>query len=192
MKHLFEAEIFVDTVFSVESGAGSGNWFYVADYATMSEFQTDCAGWFNSQIELTSIRASAKSEHGSTLHSACRKFSDEANPEYVYPEWWGIPDWLITRTWLCPNLFEIRNALQMLDMESIGPFTRWCHDNGHDLRTDDPMMLVTRYQDYVPSTCETPDPDVPEPQDDTIYTEPLHLLLGQGFGRVEIFDDNYN
>jgi len=164
MKDLHEAEIFVDTVFSVESGAGSGTRFHVADYAAMSELLTDCAGWF----------------------------SDEENPEYVYPEWWGIPDWLINRTWLCPNIFEIRNALQMLDRESIGPFTRWCRDNGHDLRTDDPMMLVTRYQDYVPTTCDPPDHDTQEPQDDTSYPDPLHLLLGPGFGRVDIFDDNYN
>jgi len=162
MKDLHEAEIFVDTVFSVESGAGSGTRFYVADYAAMSEFLSDCAGWF----------------------------SDEENPEYVYPEWWGIPDWLITRTWLCPNIFEIRNAIQMLDRESIGPFGRWCRDNGHDLRTDDPMMLVTRYQDNIRPVYK-PDPETIEPDDDPCV-EPLHLLLGPGFGKVEIFDDNYN
>lgn len=164
MKDLHEAEIFVDTVFSVESGAGGGTWFHVADYATMSELLTDCADWF----------------------------SDEAHPEYVYTDWNGIPDSLIKRTWLCPNLFEIRNALGLLDRESIGPFVRWCRSHGHDLRTDDPLMLVTRYQDHVPTACEPSAPDVSEPPDDTPYIEPLHLLLGPGFGRVEIFDDNYD
>ena len=87
MKELFEAEIYVDTVFSVESGAGGGNRFYLADYATMHEFETDCAAWFNSQSELISVRASAESEQGSTLPSACRKLPDEAPPEYVYTDW---------------------------------------------------------------------------------------------------------
>ena len=88
MMDIFEAEVFVDTVFSVESGAGNGNRFYLSDYSTMSEFQSDCAGWFNSQSKLTSIRASAEIEQDSTLLSACRKFSDESHPEYLYLGWW--------------------------------------------------------------------------------------------------------
>jgi hypothetical protein len=121
LKYLSEAEVFVDTVFSIESGAGSGNRFYLADYTTMDEFTTDCGSWF-----------------------------EEENPEYVYSEWWGIPDLLINERWLCPSIFEIRDAIQMLDRDTIGSFSRWCTDNGHDIRADDPMMLVTRYQDHVP------------------------------------------
>jgi hypothetical protein len=167
LKYLSEAEVFVDTVFSIESGAGSGNRFYLLDYATMDEFTTDCGNWF-----------------------------EEENPEYVYSEWWGIPDYLINRTWLCPNIFEIREAIQQLDRDSFGPFSEWCAGNGHDLRTDDAMMLVTRYQDYAPPTCESPAPEMAEPSDGNPCMEPLpvslHMLLGPGFGPVEIFDDNYN
>ncbi len=162
MKDIFEAEVFVDTVFSIESGAGNGNLFYMSDYSTMSEFLTDCGSWF----------------------------SDEPNPEYVYKEWWGIPDSLINRTWLCPNFFEIRDALQMIDSSSIGSFVVWCRNNGHDLATDDPALLVTRYQDYVVPVYE-PDPETAEP-DDNPGTVSLRSLLGPGFGPVEIFDDNYN
>ncbi|MDR2882904.1 MAG: hypothetical protein LBU98_03915 [Alistipes sp.] len=167
LKYLSEAEVFVDTVFSIESGAGNGNRFYLADYTTMDEFTTDCGNWF-----------------------------EEDNPEYVYSEWWGIPDLLINERWLCPNIFEIRDALQMLDRDTIGSFSRWCTDNGHDIRSDDPMMLAMRYQDHVPPTCEAPVPEMAEPSDDNPFIEllptPLHLLLGLGFGQVEIFDDNYN
>jgi hypothetical protein len=120
MKELLDAEIYVDTVFSIESGTGNGGWFYLADYGSMHEFTTDCAAWFD----------------------------NEDNPEYVYTDWNGIPDYLINRSWLCPNIFEIRDALQMLDEDSIGQFPIWCADNGHDITSDDPMMLVTRYQDY--------------------------------------------
>ena len=163
VKDLTEGEIFVDTMFSVESGAGSGNRFYLADYATMHEFLTDCASWF----------------------------SDEEAPEYVYLEWNGIPDCLITRTWLCPNIFEIRDALQMLDGDSIGRFPEWCRNNGHDLTKDDPLMLVTRYQDYShPNYNHDSDPETTEP-DDNPRAEPLHLLLGTGFKSIEFFDDDY-
>jgi hypothetical protein len=161
MKDLADAEIYVDTMFSMESGAGNGNWFWLADYATMNEFETDCASWF----------------------------SDEESPEYIYTDWYGIPDCLISRTWLCPNIFEIRDALQMLDGDSIGRFPEWCRNNGHDLTKDDPLMLVTRYQDYAHPSYEA-EPETVEP-DDNPRAEPLHLLLGAGYGPIEFFDDDY-
>ncbi len=161
MKEIFDAEVFVDTVFSIESGAGNGNLFCMSDYSTMSEFLADCAGWF-----------------------------EEEEPEYVYTEWWGIPDTLINRTWLCPNFFEIREALRMLETSYITPFVAWCHDNGHDIATDDPLMLVTRYQDYI-HPVYGPDPDTAEP-DYNHCAEPLHHLFGRSFGQVDIFGDNYN
>ncbi|MDR2911833.1 MAG: hypothetical protein LBV38_00815 [Alistipes sp.] len=167
MEEIFEAEVFVETVFSLESYQNNGTWFYMSDYSTMDEFMTDCAAWF----------------------------SNEETPEYIYKEWTGIPDTLITRMLLCPNFFEIREALRMIERRFIDPFIKWCVDNGHDLATDDVMMLVTRYQDYVPSDYEPPDSEISESEDNHC-TEPLplplHLLLGQGFGTVEIFDDNYN
>jgi hypothetical protein len=162
MNGLFDAEVFVDTVFSIESGAGGGNWFELADYATMHEFETDCASWF----------------------------SDEEHPEWVYTEWSGIPDFLIDRRWLCPNIFEIRDALQMLDADDIERFPAWCRDNGHDLTDDDPMMLVTRYQDYIRPVYEA-SPESPEP-DECHSAMTSYSLTELGIGPVDIFDDDYN
>ena len=159
MKGIFEAEIFVETVFSIESYQNNGTWFYMSDYSTMSEFLTDCGSWF----------------------------SDEVSPEYVYKDWTGIPDSFINRTWFCPNFFEIREALQMIDRKFIGPFVKWCRTSGHDLTTDDPLLLVTRYQDYVHPVYE-PDPELCEPDDNPC----MYNLLGMSLGTVEIFDDNYN
>ncbi len=161
MKELLDAEVFVDTVFSIETGAGNGTLFYLSDYASMHEFQTDCASWF----------------------------SDEPNPEYLYTNWWGIPDSLINRTWLCPNIFDIRDAIQRLDGECIERFPEWCRTSGHDIATEDPLMLVTRYQDYAHTSYE-PDFESVEP-DDNPRAEPLHLMLGAGFGSIEFFDDDY-
>jgi hypothetical protein len=161
LTELFDAEVRVDTVFSLESGVGNGNRFYLSDYSTMNEFRTDCAGWF----------------------------SEEDDPEYVYTDWTGIPDYLISRHWLCPNLFEIREAIRLLERSTIERFPRWCRDNGHDLTRDDPMMLATRYQDYAVPARE-PDPEI-EP-DDNPCLEPLHSLLGRNYAAMEIFNDNYN
>ncbi len=161
MKELFDAEIYVDTVFSVESGTGGGNRFYLSDYASMHEFVTDCTGWF-----------------------------DEEAPEYIYTDWSGIPDYLINRTWLCPNIFEIRDALQMLDGDSIDRFPEWCRTSGHDITTDDPLMLVTRYQDYVNPSYEH-DSETAETDDYTGAMTP-YTLAELGIGQIEIFNDNYN
>ena len=161
MNELLDAEVFVDTVFSIESGAGCGNWFYLADYASMHEFQTDCAAWF----------------------------SDETRPEYRYTRWSGIPGGLISSTWLCPNIFEIRDAIQRLDGDDIIRFPEWCRTNGHDIATEDPLMLVTRYQDYIGPACET-NPETDETDDYTGFVTP-YSLAGLGIGPVDIFDDNY-
>ena len=162
MKELLDAEVFVDTVFSVETGAGNGTLFYLSDYASMHEFQTDCASWF----------------------------SDEPNPEYLYTNWWGIPGFLINRTWICPNIFEIRDAIQRLDGDYIERFPEWCRMSGHDIATEDPLMLVTRYQDYISPACET-SPETAE-ADDYAGAMTSYTLAGLGIGPVNIFDDNYN
>lgn len=162
MKELLDAEVFVDTVFSIETGAGNGTLFYLSDYASMHEFQIDCASWF----------------------------SDEQNPEYLYTNWWGIPDSLINRTWLCPNIFEIRDAIQRLDGDSIDGFPVWCRTSGHDIATEDPLMLVTRYQDYISPTYE-PNPEVAEADEYTGFTTP-HTLAELGIGPIDIFNDDYN
>ena len=162
MKGIFEAEIFVETVFSIESYQNNGTWFYMSDYSTMSEFLTDCGSWF----------------------------SDEVSPEYVYKEWTGIPDALINRTWFCPNFFEIREALQMLDGDSIDGFTMWCRTSGHDIVTDDPLMLVTRYQDYIGPAYE-PNPEIAESDEYTGFVTP-YSLAELGLGPVDIFNDDYN
>jgi hypothetical protein len=162
MKGLFDAEVYVDTVFSIESGAGSGNRFYLSDYGSMHEFTTDCTAWFD----------------------------EEGNPEYRYTDWSGRPDYLITQTWICPNIFDIRDALQMLDGDSIERFPKWCIDNGHDIATEDPMMLVTRYQDYISPVYES-NTEISEP-DDCYPAMTSHTLSELGIGPMDIFNDNYN
>ncbi len=49
MKDLIDAEISVETVFSIESCQNNGNRFRLADYASMHEFLIDCTGWFEEE-----------------------------------------------------------------------------------------------------------------------------------------------
>lgn len=161
MKEIFQAEVLVETVYSIESFQNNGTWFRLADYSTMTEFLADCAGWF-----------------------------EEDDPEYIYVDWTDIPDFLIGRRWFCPNFFELRDALQMIDEPFIESFAEWCRHNGHDLAVDDPLLLVTRYQDNICPVYE-PDPDTIESEGTTI-SGIFYGLTGQGSGAMEIFDDNYN
>lgn len=164
MKNLAEAEIYVDTRFSVESGSGGGNWFRLADYGSMAEFSTDCAGWFDG----------------------------EESPEYAYTEWDNIPDCLIQKDWLCPNIFEIRDAIQAIGYDMTDALLSWCGVFGWDITTDDPYKLVTDFQNY--SCVNTPCENDTEPEDYDPGTEEeyyTHIMTGAGYG-MEIFDDNYN
>ena len=42
-------------------------------------------------------------------------FPEEETPEYRYTKWEEIPDLLINREWLCPNFFDIREAMEQLE-----------------------------------------------------------------------------
>ena len=82
----------------------------------------------------------------------------------------------------------------MLDGYSIGRFPEWCRNNGHDLAKDDPLMLVTRYQDYTrPDYGYGHDPETMEPEDSPCIVIPYpYSGAGLGFGPVEIFGEDYN
>lgn len=58
----------------------------------------------------------------------------------------NIPDTLISREWLCPNFFEIRDALERLEEEETEFFISWSRSYGYDITTDDPHMMVSHYQ----------------------------------------------
>lgn len=59
-------------------------WLHMSDYSDMSEFLCACSDLFPGEEE----------------------------PQYRYPKWENIPDILVSREWLCPNFFEIRDALR--------------------------------------------------------------------------------
>ena len=52
---------------------------------------------------------------GEFLCTCFELFPEEETPEYRYTRWEEIPDLLINREWLCPNFFEIREAMEQLE-----------------------------------------------------------------------------
>lgn len=52
---------------------------------------------------------------GEFLCTCSELFPEEAVPEYRYMRWEDIPDSLINKEWICPNFFEIREAMEQLE-----------------------------------------------------------------------------
>lgn len=93
------------------------------------------------------IQMSEYSDMDEFLCACSDLFPDEQNPEYRYTKWEHIPDNLINIEWICPNFFEIRDALEMLNENEIEHFIIWSEYFGYDITTDDPHMMVLHYQD---------------------------------------------
>ena len=116
----------------------------------------------------------------------------EKEPEYRYPKWENIPDILISREWLCPNFFEIRDALERLEEEETEFFISWSRSYGYDITTDDPHMMVSHYHDLYGDTVTETEDDTDTGEDVLIYTGVSSYYCDTLPFRYEIFDDNYN
>lgn len=164
--NLNEAELTVTTQYLIDTDMDTGYDMTLSDYGDMQEFLCCCS-------EL---------------------FPQEVSPLYRYVRWDNIPSILITREWLCPNFFDIRDALEQLEDDDTDCFEKWCARYGYDLRTDNPHLLVAHYMNmfgngsrndtvsYLPETDE-------ESQYYTCYPEGW---LSQSLLRQEIFGDNYD
>ena len=157
---LNKAEVAVTTQHLIDTGQGKDNLLQMSDFGDMGEF----------------------------LYTCSELFPDEETPEYRYTRWEEIPDMLINREWLCPNFFEIREAMEQLEEPDKDRFLEWCARFGHDIRTEDPHMMVSYYQDLYGNTVTEPEEDADTGEDSLIFTGvPDCCRL-----RYEIFDDNYD
>ena len=114
---LNQAEVAVTTQHLMDMGQEKDNLLQMSDFGDMGEFLCTCS-------EL---------------------FPEEETPEYRYTRWEEIPDLLINREWLCPNFFEIREAMEQLEEPDKDCFFDWCDRYGHDISTEDPHLLVAHY-----------------------------------------------
>ena len=130
---------------------------------------------------------------GEFLCACSDLFPEENDPEYRYIGWDNIPDRLISHEWICPNFFEIRDALEMLDENEREHFIIWSEYFGYDITTDDPHMMVLHYHDIYEaeeSEVEVYPEDIFE--DDTLYADMSDNISDMRTLLCKILDDNYN
>ncbi|WP_018667000.1 hypothetical protein [Bacteroides gallinarum] len=163
--NLSNAEIAVTTQHLIDIKENKDHWLYMSDYSDMGEFLCACSDLFPGERE----------------------------PEYRYPRWENIPDLLISHEWLCPNFFEIRDALERLDEDDTEYFMTWSGHYGYDITTDDPHMMVSHYQDMHGTAVTEPEDDYADTTEDSlIYTGVSSNYCDTLPFRYEVFDDNYN
>ena len=95
------------------------------------------------------LRMSDFGDMGEFLCTCSELFPEEETPEYRYTKWEEIPDPLINREWLCPNFFDIREAMEQLEEPDKDCFFDWCDRYGHDISTEDPHLLVAHYLEQI-------------------------------------------
>lgn len=130
----------------------------------------------------------------SEFHHACAScFPEEADPQYRYRNWDNIPEYMVSDTWLCPNFFELRDAMERLDEYEQDCFEQWCVRYGYNLTTDDPHLLVSYFQDSPHARMAVSGEEETEPEDDGLAYP--GIFSGYPFAanfRYEVFDDNYD
>ena len=161
MKELFYAELTVETRHSLRESPNAAVTLRLSDYGDYGEFLSGCEELFRS----------------------------EENPVFIHRFWENIPDSLITKKGLNPAFFEIRDALDRLEEDYIEPFLQWCIHLGYDILADEPLQLVTRFQDLLSPIYEV-DPETAEAGEET--AEELYLGSMMHHCPTEIFSDNYD
>lgn len=157
---MIEATLCVTTQRRFDRHETGGYWLRLSEYGDMEEFYAACM----------------------------RCFAQERTPQLRYAEWCDIPDELVRRDWLSPNLFEALDALSQLDGEDREPFLGWCRQNGHDIATDDAAELAARYLSLF-GDCFQPDEEPPD--DDTFYASDDCLCVRWRLS-AGIFGDDYD
>jgi len=160
---LTEAKIAVTTQKEMENQTYEGDWFRLSDYGDMQEFSNACYSYFS---------------------------PIEKEPLLRYEAWENIPDILINKEWLCPGIFEIRDALERLDEEENDYFLTWCELHGHNIVVDNPYLLISRYQENHTFYPEY-DPESIELSDDVYQNITCNYFYMERYA-LEVFDDNYD
>lgn len=162
---LSNAEVAVTTQHLIDIHNDTDHWLQLSDFSDMGEFLCSCSDLF----------------------------PEEEDPEYRYPRWENIPDRLINREWICPNFFEIRDAMERLDENEREYFVTWSEHFGYDITTDDPHMMVSHYQDIYGNTITESDDELADVAEDSLlYTGISSNYCDMLPLQYEIFDDNYN
>lgn len=160
------AEVAVTTQHLIDMKQEKDNWLQMSDFGDMGEFLCTCSDLF----------------------------PNEKKPEYRYLNWEEIPDTLISKEWLCPNFFDIREAMEQLEEPDKDFFLEWCNRYGYDIKTEDPHLLVSHYLELFGNTTYIDDESSLESYEDSLLYFPgiSSNFFDLGLPQYEIFNDNYD
>lgn len=116
---IIAASVYVGTFRKYNEGSIFGEWLHPSDYTDREEFYEACA----------------------ELHD------DEQDPEFMFQDWENIPDGMISENVISEHLFEIIEALTVIDENQIEPFFIWCNNGHHDLSNEDVNDLIGSFQE---------------------------------------------
>lgn len=127
------------------------------------------------------------------LDAFSRCFPKERNPEYIFTEWSGIPETAICYNRISADIYEILDALDMLDTDDCNRFEVWCAERGYDPVSDDAYLLASQYSEkYALIRSAANDPPLDEENDDDEGDDIYELYTDAPRTDYEIFDDNYD
>ena len=140
------------------------------------------------------IQMSEYSDMDEFLCACSDLFPEEQNPEYRYTKWEHIPDNLINSEWICPNFFEIRDALEISGENDWDFLMSWSEHFGYDITSDDPYMIILHYMDmYDVNIMESEEclEDIDILEDDMTYEILSDELYDISAFQYESKEDNY-
>lgn len=127
------------------------------------------------------------------LDAFSRCFPKERNPEYIFTEWSGIPETAIFYNRISADIYEILDALDMLDTDDCNRFEVWCAERGYDPVSDDAYLLASQYSEkYALIRSAANDPPEDDENDDDESDDIYELYTDAPRTDYDIFDDNYD
>ena len=157
---LNNAEVCITTQQSFKQENYEKYWVKLAGYSDKTEFDAACANLFQ----------------------------DEKNPVFMYCSWNDIPESFINMNCLCPNIFDLLDALELLEEEDQKCFVSWCQQYRYDLTTDDPYLLISRFQEQYTILAKPED----MPEEVLILQDINRCYSDAGLMPANVFGDNYN
>ena len=84
--------------------------------------------------------------------------------------------------------------MEQLEEPDKDCFFDWCDRYGHDIRTEDPHLLVAHYIELYGNAAYIDDEPCPDSGDDSLLYCPgiSSNYFYTGIPRFEVFDDNYD
>jgi antirestriction protein len=120
MKTISETpRIYVGTYAKYNNGSLEGDWLDLTDYDSKEDFYKACA----------------------ELHK------DESDPEFMFQDREGIPECMVSESWIADNFWEYLEAMEDLHDHEKEAFQLWLDNESHDLSKEDVSDLIEDFRE---------------------------------------------